>query len=109
MMRTRRLTESLFTHFKNQEAPMSKKIIAGLLAGFLLGAAGLSLAQSQTKVAAPFREAEFDIIFNEGISQLGVILDIGAEKGVVDKSGAWYSFKGERLGQGREGAKLFLK
>lgn len=63
----------------------------------------------KNKVAAPFREAEFDIIFNEGISQVGEIIDIGAEKGIVDKSGAWYSFRGERLGQGREGAKTFLR
>jgi recombination protein RecA len=63
----------------------------------------------KNKVAAPFREAEFDIIFNEGISQLGEILDIGSDKGVIDKSGAWYSFKGERLGQGRDGARKFLK
>ena len=63
----------------------------------------------KNKVAAPFREAEFDIIFNEGISQVGEIIDIGVEHGIVDKAGAWYSFRGERLGQGREGAKTFLK
>jgi recombination protein RecA len=63
----------------------------------------------KNKVAPPFREAEFDIIFNEGISKVGEVVDIGAEKGVIDKSGAWYSFKGERIGQGREGAKTFLK
>lgn len=63
----------------------------------------------KNKIAPPFREAEFDIIFNEGISQNGELVDIGAEKGVVDKAGAWYSFKGERMGQGREGAKTFLK
>ena len=63
----------------------------------------------KNKVAPPFREAEFDIIFNEGISQVGELVDIGVEKGIVDKAGAWYSYKGERLGQGREGAKLFLK
>jgi recombination protein RecA len=63
----------------------------------------------KNKVAPPFKEAEFDIIFNEGVSQNGEILDIGVEKGIVDKSGAWYSYKGERLGQGREGAKVFLK
>lgn len=63
----------------------------------------------KNKVAAPFREAEFDIVFNEGISYLGEILDIGSEKGIIDKAGAWYSFKGERLGQGREGAKAFLR
>ena len=63
----------------------------------------------KNKVAPPFREVEFDVIFNEGISQIGEIVDMGAEKGVIDKSGAWYSFKGERIGQGREGAKVFLK
>jgi len=63
----------------------------------------------KNKVAAPFREAEFDIIFNEGVSILGEIVDIGSDKGVVDKAGAWFSFKGERIGQGREGAKNFLR
>lgn len=63
----------------------------------------------KNKVAAPFREAEFDIIFNEGISQTGEIIDIGVDQGIVDKAGAWYSYKGERLGQGREGAKVFLR
>jgi recombination protein RecA len=63
----------------------------------------------KNKVAAPFRETEFDVIFNEGISQVGEILDIGSEQGIVDKAGAWYSFRGERIGQGREGAKMFLK
>lgn len=63
----------------------------------------------KNKVAAPFREAEFDIIFNEGISLLGEILDLGVDKGIVDKAGAWFSFRGERIGQGREGAKNFLR
>lgn len=63
----------------------------------------------KNKVAPPFRQAEFDIIFNEGISQVGEIVDLGVEKGIIDKAGAWYSFKGERLGQGREGAKIFLR
>jgi recombination protein RecA len=63
----------------------------------------------KNKIAPPFREAEFDIIFNEGISQNGELLDLGSQHGIVDKAGAWYSYKGERLGQGREGAKLFLK
>lgn len=63
----------------------------------------------KNKVAPPFREAEFDIIFNEGISKVGEIVDIGVDKGVVDKAGAWFSFRGERLGQGREGAKQFLR
>lgn len=63
----------------------------------------------KNKVAAPFREAEFDVIFNEGISQIGEIIDIGAEQGIIDKAGSWFSYKGERLGQGRDGAKAFLK
>jgi recombination protein RecA len=63
----------------------------------------------KNKVAAPFREAEFDIIFNEGVSILGEIIDIGSDKGIVDKAGAWFSYKGERLGQGREGSKQFLR
>ena len=63
----------------------------------------------KNKVAAPFGEAEFDVIFNEGISQVGEIIDLGVEHGIIDKAGAWFSYKGERLGQGREGAKQFLK
>jgi recombination protein RecA len=63
----------------------------------------------KNKVAPPFREAEFDVIFNEGICKYGELLDLGVEKGVLDKAGAWYSFKGERLGQGRDGSKTFLK
>ncbi len=63
----------------------------------------------KNKVAAPFREAEFDIIFNEGVSLNGEIVDLGADKGIIDKAGAWFSFRGERMGQGREGAKQFLR
>ncbi len=63
----------------------------------------------KNKVAPPFKEAMVDIMYGEGISIEGEILDIGAELEVVEKSGAWYSFKGERLGQGRENSKQFLK
>ena len=63
----------------------------------------------KNKVAPPFKQAEFDIMFNEGISLVGLLVDIGVEAGVVDKSGAWYSYGKERIGQGRENAKLFLK
>jgi recombination protein RecA len=63
----------------------------------------------KNKVAAPFREAEFDILYNEGISREGELLDIAVEKGVVQKSGTWLSFGDERIGQGRENARLFLK
>src|SRR5207244_5212984 len=63
----------------------------------------------KNKVAPPFREAEFDIMYGEGISREGDILDLAVEKNIVDKSGAWFSFQGERLGQGRENARQFLK
>jgi recombination protein RecA len=63
----------------------------------------------KNKVAAPFREAEFDILYNEGISREGEILDYAVEKNVVQKAGTWLSFGEERIGQGRENARLFLK
>jgi len=63
----------------------------------------------KNKVAPPFKAAEFDIIFGEGISKTGDLLDLAAEQGIIDKSGAWYSYKDERIGQGRENAKKFLK
>ncbi|MDX1971757.1 MAG: recombinase RecA [Candidatus Sumerlaeia bacterium] len=63
----------------------------------------------KNKIGAPFREAEFDIIFGEGISRTGELLDMGVELNLIEKSGAWISYKGERLGQGREKAKEFLK
>jgi recombination protein RecA len=63
----------------------------------------------KNKVAAPFREAEFDIIYGEGVSREGDLLDIGVTKNVLEKTGTWISYKGERLGQGRENARLFLR
>jgi recombination protein RecA len=63
----------------------------------------------KNKMAPPFRETEFDIIFGEGISREGDILDLAADNSIIEKSGAWYSFKGERLGQGRDNTKNFLK
>ncbi len=62
----------------------------------------------KNKIAPPFKVAEFDIIYGHGISKEGDILDLGAEMGLVEKSGAWYSFEGERIGQGRENVKKFL-
>ena len=62
----------------------------------------------KNKVAAPFRQAEFDIMYGKGISREGSLLDIGVEQGIVKKSGAWYTYEGEQLGQGRENAKTFL-
>lgn len=63
----------------------------------------------KNKVAPPFREAEFDIMYGEGISKWGEIVDLGVDKKVVEKSGAWFSYRGERLGQGRENAKNTLR
>jgi recombination protein RecA len=63
----------------------------------------------KNKVAAPFREAEFDILYGEGISREGDLLDLGVTRGLLEKSGTWISFKSERLGQGRENARAFLK
>jgi recombination protein RecA len=63
----------------------------------------------KNKVAAPFREAEFDILYGEGISREGDLIDLGVDKGILEKSGTWISFGGERMGQGRENARIFLK
>ncbi len=63
----------------------------------------------KNKVAPPFRQAEFDILYNEGISVEGDLLDLGVDEGIVEKSGSWYSYDGERIGQGRENARRFLK
>ena len=63
----------------------------------------------KNKVAPPFKEAQFDIMYGEGISLAGDLIDMGVDAGIVDKSGAWYSFEKERIGQGRENAKTFLK
>jgi recombination protein RecA len=63
----------------------------------------------KNKVAPPFRQAEFEILYGEGISRAGEIVDLGVQQGIVDKSGAWYSYKGERIGQGKDNARQFLK
>jgi len=63
----------------------------------------------KNKVAPPFKQVEFDIMYGEGISKNGELLDLGVKAGVVDKSGSWYSYGDERIGQGRENAKTFLR
>ncbi|MEY5031520.1 MAG: Protein RecA [Planctomycetota bacterium] len=63
----------------------------------------------KNKIAPPFREAEFDIMFNEGISTTGDLVDLAVEEGIIDKAGAWFSYKTTRIGQGRENAKAFIK
>ena len=62
----------------------------------------------KNKMAPPFKEAEFDIMYGEGISRAGDLLDVGVDNGIVDKSGSWYSYDGERIGQGRENVKKFF-
>jgi len=62
----------------------------------------------KNKMAPPFTEAEFDITYGEGISKTGDLVDVGVDVGIIDKSGSWYSYNGERIGQGRENVKRFL-
>jgi len=63
----------------------------------------------KNKVAPPFRQVEFDIIYGEGISKVGELVDMGVKAGIVEKSGSWFSYNSQRIGQGRENAKLFFK
>jgi recombination protein RecA len=63
----------------------------------------------KNKLAPPFKQVEFDIMYGEGVSKMGEILDLGVKAGIVEKSGAWFSYDSQRLGQGRENSKTFLK
>jgi recombination protein RecA len=63
----------------------------------------------KNKMAPPFKQVEFDIMYGEGVSKTGELIDLGVKAGVVEKSGAWYSYDSQRIGQGRENAKVFLK
>ena len=63
----------------------------------------------KNKLAPPFRQVEFDIMYGEGISKTGELIDLGVKAGIVEKSGAWFSYDSQRLGQGRENAKQFLR
>src|SRR5690606_16274979 len=62
----------------------------------------------KNKVAPPFRQAEFDMMHGQGVNRLGEVVDLASEKGIIDKSGSWYSYKGERIGQGRDNSMKFL-
>jgi recombination protein RecA len=83
--------------------------IASLKEGDVVIGSRAKVKVVKNKVAAPFREAEFDILYGEGISREGDLLDLGVDQKVVEKSGAWFAFDGERLGQGRENARQFLR
>src|ERR1043166_8395381 len=83
--------------------------IAAIKEGDLVVGSRTKVKVVKNKVAAPFREAEFDIMYGEGISREGDMLDLAANNNIVEKSGAWFSYKGERIGQGRENSKQFLK
>ena len=83
--------------------------IAAIKEGDLVVGSRTKVKVVKNKVAAPFREAEFDIMYGEGISREGDMLDLAANNNIVEKSGSWFSYKGERIGQGRENAKAFLK
>jgi recombination protein RecA len=63
----------------------------------------------KNKVAPPFKQVEFDIMYGEGVSKMGEILDLGVKAGLIEKSGAWFSYDSIRIGQGRENAKIYLK
>ena len=83
--------------------------IAAIKDGDVMTGSRTKVKVVKNKVAAPFREAEFDIMYGEGISREGDLLDLAANNNLLEKSGAWYSYKGERIGQGRENARQFLK
>src|SRR2546426_2708458 len=83
--------------------------IAAIKDGDLVTGSRTRVKVVKNKVAAPFREAEFDILYGEGISREGDLLDLGVENGLIEKTGTWMSFGGERLGQGRENARVFLR
>jgi recombination protein RecA len=83
--------------------------IASLKEGDVVIGSRAKVKVVKNKVAAPFREAEFDILYGEGISKEGDLLDLGVDHKVIEKSGAWFAFDGERMGQGRENARQFLK
>ena len=83
--------------------------IAAIKEGDVVTGSRTKVKVVKNKVAAPFREAEFDIMYGEGISREGDLLDIAVNQNILEKSGAWFSYKGERIGQGRENARQFLK
>src|SRR5262249_24401161 len=83
--------------------------IAAIKEGDVVVGSRTKIKVVKNKTAAPFREAEFDIMYGEGISRMGDLIDLGVLYGAIEKSGAWFSYKSERIGLGRENARQFLK
>jgi recombination protein RecA len=83
--------------------------IAAIKEGDVVTGSRTKVKVVKNKVAAPFREAEFDIMYGEGISREGDLLDLAVNHNILEKSGSWFSYKGERIGQGRENARTFMK
>ena len=95
---------------RNAITPIESISSGSISIDYALGIGGRTRVKVvKNKVAPPFREAEFDIMYGEGISREGDLLDLAVEKRIVEKSGAWFAYAGERLGQGRENAKQFLR
>lgn len=91
------------------EVPVGVRVGVDVGVGLMVVGNRTKLKVVKNKLAPPFREVEFDILYGEGISKEGDLVDLGVAHGVIDKSGSWFSYAGDRIGQGRENARNFLK